>query len=125
GNVNIHSGSEAIQMNRELNAKAFTVGSDIYFSEGQYNPASDEGKHLLAHELTHTLQQSDPGKNTFIQRAIRINGGTSKINEKDYETGGPKEKVGSKFKVRDLLADKTKRIFNDTSEVEQYANGTT
>ena len=57
GDIKIHTGSEAIQMNRELNAKAFTVGSDIYFNEGQYNPGSGEGKHLLAHELTHTIQQ--------------------------------------------------------------------
>jgi Domain of unknown function (DUF4157) len=57
GDVKIHTGGEAIQMNRELNAKAFTVGNDIYFNEGQYNPGSGEGKHLLAHELTHTIQQ--------------------------------------------------------------------
>ncbi|MGB3073944.1 MAG: DUF4157 domain-containing protein, partial [Chitinophagales bacterium] len=56
--VKIHSGTESVQMNRELNAKAFTVGSDIYFNEGQYNPGSSEGKHLLAHELTHTIQQN-------------------------------------------------------------------
>lgn len=55
--VKIHTDGEAIQMNRELNAKAFTVGNDIYFNEGQYNPHSNEGKHLLAHELTHTVQQ--------------------------------------------------------------------
>ena len=55
--VKIHTGSESVMMNRELSAKAFTVGNDIYFNEGQYNPQSDSGKHLLAHELTHTLQQ--------------------------------------------------------------------
>ncbi|SIS70628.1 DUF4157 domain-containing protein [Chryseobacterium gambrini] len=57
-NVKIHTGSEAVQMSRDLNAQAFTVGSDIYFNEGKYNPNSDSGKHLLAHELTHTVQQS-------------------------------------------------------------------
>ncbi len=55
--VKIHTGHESVQMNRELSAKAFTVGSDIYFNDGQYNPNSTEGKHLLAHELTHTVQQ--------------------------------------------------------------------
>ena len=57
-NVNIHIDTEASQLNRELNAKAFTIGNDIYFNERQYDPVSDSGKHLLAHELTHTLQQS-------------------------------------------------------------------
>jgi len=67
GGVKIHTGNEAIQMNRDLNAKAFTVGSDIYFNEGQYQPGSDHGKHLLAHELTHTVQQG-PGIPSRIQR---------------------------------------------------------
>ena len=57
-NVKIHTGSEAVQMNRELGAQAFAVGNDIYFNEGKYSPNSDSGKHLLAHELTHTVQQS-------------------------------------------------------------------
>ncbi len=55
--VNIHTGEEAVQMSRDLNARAFTVGNDIYFNRGEYNPSSDTGKHLLAHELTHTVQQ--------------------------------------------------------------------
>lgn len=55
--VNIHSGEKAAKMNREMGAQAFTHGSDIYFNEGKYNPASRDGKHLLAHELTHTIQQ--------------------------------------------------------------------
>ena len=65
--VKIHTGSESVMMNRELSAKAFTVGNDIYFNEGQYNPQSDSGKHLLAHELTHTIQQNG-GLQKKIQR---------------------------------------------------------
>jgi hypothetical protein len=56
--VKIHTGEEAAGMSNALNAQAFTVGNDIYFNSGKYNPASDKGKHLLAHELTHTIQQS-------------------------------------------------------------------
>lgn len=65
-NINIHTGTDAIQMSQELNARAFTVGSDIYFNEGQYNTHSSEGKHLLAHELTHTIQQ---GKSEKVQKS--------------------------------------------------------
>lgn len=57
GSIRIHTDHQAASMNREINAKAFTHGSDIYFNNGQYNPATNEGKHLLAHELTHTVQQ--------------------------------------------------------------------
>lgn len=64
--INIHTGAEAVQMNRELNAHAFTVGNDIYFNEGQYNPSTISGKHLLAHELTHTIQQK--GRNNKVQK---------------------------------------------------------
>lgn len=55
--VNIHTDQNAIQLSQDLGAKAFAHGNDVYFNKGQYNPESREGKHLLAHELTHTIQQ--------------------------------------------------------------------
>jgi len=55
--VKIHTGDYAIQMSEDLNAQAFTVGNDIYFNSGKYAPEASGGKHLLAHELTHTIQQ--------------------------------------------------------------------
>ena len=55
--VRIHTGSAAVQMSNQLHAQAFTHGSDIYFNESKFDPGSSQGKHLLAHELTHTLQQ--------------------------------------------------------------------
>jgi len=69
--VKIHTGSDSSRMNQELNARAFTTGSDIFFNEGQYQPGSDSGKHLLAHELTHTIQQkgNTPGS---IQRDLAL-----------------------------------------------------
>ncbi|WP_062056999.1 DUF4157 domain-containing protein [Aquimarina longa] len=57
GNVRTHTGSEAVQMNKDLGAQAFTHGNDIYFNQGKYNTNSTSGQHLLAHELTHTVQQ--------------------------------------------------------------------
>ncbi|RKR05628.1 uncharacterized protein DUF4157 [Flavobacterium sp. 90] len=55
--VRIHNDSNAVQMNKQLGAQAFATGNNIYFNEGKYNPNSKDGKHLLAHELTHTVQQ--------------------------------------------------------------------
>lgn len=66
--VRVHTDSTAIQMSRDLGAKAFTHGNDIYFNSGQYDPGSKSGKHLLAHELTHTMQQGK-GISRMIQRA--------------------------------------------------------
>ena len=56
--VTVHNDSDAVNMNRELHAQAFTHGRDIYFNSGKYNPQSAGGKHLLAHELTHVIQQN-------------------------------------------------------------------
>ncbi|NJM15273.1 MAG: DUF4157 domain-containing protein [Bacteroidales bacterium] len=56
--VEIHTGNEAFQMTKALNAQAFTSGNDIFFNEGKYNPESSAGKELLAHELTHVVQQN-------------------------------------------------------------------
>jgi hypothetical protein len=64
--VKIHTGSNAVQMNRQLQARAFTFGSDIYFNSGEYKPESSTGKSLLAHELTHVVQQN--GDAQKIQR---------------------------------------------------------
>jgi hypothetical protein len=56
--VRIHTNSSAIQMNEELGAHAFTHGTDIYFNQGKYDPHSSQGQQLLAHELTHVVQQT-------------------------------------------------------------------
>ncbi len=56
-NVRIHRDAEAASLAKDVNAKAFTIGGDVFFGEGQYQPGSSAGKRLIAHELTHTLQQ--------------------------------------------------------------------
>ena len=57
--VRVHTDSEANVLNQELSAKAFTTGKDIFFRHGEYGPNSDSGRKLIAHELTHVVQQSD------------------------------------------------------------------
>ncbi|MEO1125070.1 MAG: DUF4157 domain-containing protein [Cyanobacteria bacterium J06639_16] len=60
GNVRVHTNTEAVQMSKDLKAQAFTHGNDVYFNSGKYKPESSSGKRLLAHELTHTIQQTGP-----------------------------------------------------------------
>ena len=55
--VHIHSDERAAKSSNSVNALAYTIGNDIVFGMGQYAPETTEGKHLLAHELTHTIQQ--------------------------------------------------------------------
>ena len=67
--VRIHNDAKAVQMNQQLGAQAFASGGDIYFNQGNYHPNTSSGKHLLAHELTHTLQQ-----NGIVKKTIQKNG---------------------------------------------------
>lgn len=66
--VRIHSDYNAARMSKDLNAQAFTQGNDVYFNSGKYNTSNQEGQHLLAHELTHTIQQSTSCQTKLIQR---------------------------------------------------------
>jgi len=56
--VRIHTDSTANQLTQSAGANAFTLGSDIFFNQGKFNPQTHEGEHLLAHELTHVVQQN-------------------------------------------------------------------
>ena len=87
--VRIHTDTRAQQMSADLNAQAFTVGNNVYFNKGKYNPESQSGKHLLAHELTHTVQQG-----AALQKQIQ-----KQDNEEEVK---PPKKVGP------LLLDKKK-----------------
>jgi hypothetical protein len=55
--VRVHSGPEAHDLNEAVSARAFTTGSDVFFANGQYSPGSQSGRELIAHELTHVVQQ--------------------------------------------------------------------
>ena len=55
--VRVHTGPESHTLNQQLGAKAFTTGRDIFFRSGAYSPGSSGGQELLAHELTHVVQQ--------------------------------------------------------------------
>ncbi len=55
--VKIHSDSEAARLSMDIGARAFATGPDIFFGEHEFRPGTSSGRHLLAHELTHTIQQ--------------------------------------------------------------------
>jgi hypothetical protein len=55
--VRVHDGRQADQLARSVSARAFTVGSDLFFAEGEHRPGTASGDRLLAHELAHVVQQ--------------------------------------------------------------------
>ena len=66
--VRIHTDALAAKMARAVNARAFTVGRNVVFGEGQHSPKTAEGKKLIGHELAHVMQQRKSSLNTrFIQ----------------------------------------------------------
>lgn len=67
--VRIHTDNTADQLNQSIQAKAFTTGQDVFFRQGAYAPESKSGQALLAHELTHTIQQ---GSSPTVQRKIQV-----------------------------------------------------
>lgn len=72
GRVRIHTGAAAAQQSAALNANAFTVGEHIYFGRDKFQPQSAGGQELIAHELTHTIQQGAAIQRDVVQRSAAV-----------------------------------------------------
>lgn len=71
--VRVHTGSDAHESARSVNAQAYTVGSNIVFQRDKYDPSSAAGQHMLAHELTHVVQQrSGPVDGTDTGNGVKV-----------------------------------------------------
>jgi hypothetical protein len=66
--VRIHTDAQAAQSAAEVDARAYTVGRNVVFGAGQYDPAGESGRRLLAHELAHVVQQGSAGPTPSLQR---------------------------------------------------------
>ncbi len=75
-NVKIHTDEKAAELNNQINAQAFAKDNHVFFNKNKFNPQTTEGKHLLAHELTHTVQQG----------AVKQNKPTNKGNGENNKT---------------------------------------
>jgi outer membrane protein OmpA-like peptidoglycan-associated protein len=78
--VRVHTGSQANESAKSVNALAYTVGQDVVFGGGQYSPGTDAGKKLIAHELTHVMQQNGLGSILHRKSSIKPAVDTSEIN---------------------------------------------
>lgn len=88
--VRIHTDKEASEISSDIEAKAFTVGNDIFFGNGRFDANSDEGKRLLAHELTHVVQQQK----------------TAEVEEDEQQHISRSETKASRWSLTSWLADK-------------------
>ena len=84
--VRVHANARAAESARAVNALAYTVGQDVVFDRGQYQPESNRGRRLLAHELTHVVQQAHSSSPARQQAAIQM-GGSHDPAEREDSTG--------------------------------------
>ena len=88
GGVRLHADSKAAELSRSLGAEAFTVGNDVFFGEGRFTPGSSSGMGLLAHELTHVVQQGGSSMRRVDPNAVALSrsplAGTQMIRRVDY-----------------------------------------
>jgi DNA uptake protein ComE-like DNA-binding protein len=100
-NVRVHKDSQAASLSSQLSARAFTHQNHIYFSEGQYQPGSSEGKQLIAHELTHTIQQGQSdGKIHRAPAPVADAVQSSEVVRISSDTFTPSEKVRSEIEAQ-------------------------
>ncbi|MBE9070077.1 DUF4157 domain-containing protein [Leptolyngbya cf. ectocarpi LEGE 11479] len=78
--VKVHTDSQAAHLSQSIQAKAFTTGQDVFFKQGEYNPDNRSGQELLAHELTHVMQQ-----NSSAVRRQPITASAQSIIQRDLE----------------------------------------
>lgn len=107
GNVRTHTNSRADSLNRALNARAFTTGQDIFFRQGEYQPGSSTGQELLAHELTHVVQQ----RGGRVQQKLRM--GNS------YDSYEQEADVVAKAATKGLQGATANKVDQKEGEVEE------
>ncbi len=80
--VRVHIDNAANKLTRSVNAEAFTTGHDIYMNSGRYQPHSAKGKHLLAHELTHVVQQAAGAQHQGGELDVNADSESGQVNRK-------------------------------------------
>ena len=89
GDVRVHTGPESARMATALGARAFTIGQDIHFGANRFHPDTPVGQRLLAHELTHTVQQQHFVGQPVLQREAEApaTSGIGSFLSSAYEAG--------------------------------------
>jgi len=113
GNVKIHEGTQASEASSAVNARAFTLGNNIFLNSGEYNFSAQSGKKLMAHELTHTMQnfsketvRRDPEPGAFDILSMR--------RDRFYEEAKEAAAKGEKWKIRFLFSEAKTKAENES-----------
>jgi len=114
--VHVHSDANADKLSQQLGAKAFTSRNDVFFREGAYQPGSDSGRGLIAHELTHVVQQ---GAARVCRKAAETEQTAAKSKEEvQKELKGAVDKLKTKLETKYV-----KEILRVTAECKAQGMG--
>ena len=116
--VRIHTNSRADEMARGVKAKAFTYGRDLVFRSGAYRPETKEGKRLLAHELTHVVQQENTPVNRIQRQSQSKEKEQFEITEFDFKKGEQKATKKTSGGKVDIHYDPAKKVFRCTFHLD-------
>ncbi|MBN4002733.1 MAG: DUF4157 domain-containing protein [Nostoc sp. LPT] len=122
--VKVHTDGQSDQLNRSIQARAFTTGQDVFFRQGEYNPGSRGGQELLAHELTHVVQQSGGAISSEEKRGKKLinlveNTGHERASPKNGKDGDQPEKLKG-----DDYANNVQKLLNDLNNLlPGFTNG--
>lgn len=108
--VRVHNNEQSHKLNQSIQAKAFTTGQDLFFRQGEYEPESRGGQQLIAHELTHVVQQSTQSVKRAPHNTVQ------RLIDGFYDDGSkkvPKQRISL---TKDF---KQKHVANDTNEARQ------
>ncbi|WP_434427346.1 eCIS core domain-containing protein [Nannocystis pusilla] len=86
--VRVHDDGQAATLSQRLGARAFTWQNHIFFNRGEFSPDRPRGRRLIAHELSHVIQQSVPSERATIRRAVKFYDGVEDVRTKVVEEGG-------------------------------------
>ncbi len=114
GGVRVHADSHAADLSARLSARAFTVGKDVYFGQGEYQPQTQQGRFLIAHELTHVAQQ---------RQGVQVEGGVGREGdayERQADAVGEKVARGESAPARANAAESGATAAS-TPAVQRYA----
>ena len=112
--VKIHDDKESAELCAALNAHAFAIGNDIFFNTGKYDPEGATGRELLAHELTHVVQQKGTVQRSVAYRNPAPSAGTATIDE------GAKTITVDKLKMPSLKARNRSKIDGSIKRTKNY-----
>jgi len=118
--VKVHTDSQSDQLNQSIQAKAFTTGQDVFFRQGAYEPSSRGGQELIAHELTHVVQQNGGAvqRSPELQTKPLVSSITPLIQRDDtLKHSDAQTTVAKDYEVSDADKAKTKNITSGASDL--------